>query len=190
MLLPPLYHNCASFSRPIPSIERSLWQPLCLHSATTATLEPPLEMVLHPLCFLCATCCATTAGFSWWFKEGTRVVLWQLHRNITFWVGATSERPDSSSGRSKVPRRSQPCAKGALATSRINAGMDFHEIFRTGRAWYKNTVYHQARVTVFNFAKMAQTGAPFRDYLDDLMIFLHRICRNYLVCHFLASYKL
>ena len=40
MLLPPLYHHYASFGRPIVSIDRPLWRPLCLHSATTATLEP------------------------------------------------------------------------------------------------------------------------------------------------------
>ena len=38
MLLPSLYHHCASFGRPIAPIERSRWRPLCLHSATTATL--------------------------------------------------------------------------------------------------------------------------------------------------------
>ena len=37
--LPSLYHHCASFGRPMASIERSLWRPLCLHSATTATLD-------------------------------------------------------------------------------------------------------------------------------------------------------
>ena len=41
--LPSLYHHCASFGRPMASIERSLWRPLCLHSATTATLEPPWQ---------------------------------------------------------------------------------------------------------------------------------------------------
>ena len=43
MLLPPLHHHCASSGRPIASIERSLWRPLCLHSATTAMLEPPQQ---------------------------------------------------------------------------------------------------------------------------------------------------
>ena len=37
--LPSLYHHCASFCRPMASIERSLWRPLCLHSATTAHLS-------------------------------------------------------------------------------------------------------------------------------------------------------
>ena len=57
MLLPPLYHHFAPFGRPIASIERLLWRPLCLHSATTATTT----MVLPPLCLLCTTCCDTTA---------------------------------------------------------------------------------------------------------------------------------
>ena len=48
MLLPPLYHHCTSFGRPLASVERSLWRPLCLHSATTATLEPPWQwLCLH-----------------------------------------------------------------------------------------------------------------------------------------------
>ena len=80
--LPSLYHHCASFGRPMVSIGRSLWRPLCLHSATTATLEPPWQWF-----------CLHSAFFAWpvvplqqlWsFKEGTRVVLQQLHRNITF----------------------------------------------------------------------------------------------------------
>ena len=111
-LLPSLYHHCASFGRLIASIERSQWRPLCLHSATTATLQPPWQWF-----------CLHSASFAWpvaplqqiWsFKEGTRVVLQQLHRNRTFWVWATTERPGHFSGRSKVARRLQPCVKGAL----------------------------------------------------------------------------
>ena len=110
-LLPSLYHHCASFGRPIASIERSQWRPLCLHSATTATLQPPWQWF-----------CLHSASFArpvvplqqiWSFKEGTRVVLQQLHRNRTFWVWGTTERPGHFSGRSKVARRSQPCVKGA-----------------------------------------------------------------------------
>ena len=51
----------------------------------------------------------------WSFKGGTGVVLQQLHRNTTFRVWATTERPNYFPGHSKVARRSQPCAKGALA---------------------------------------------------------------------------
>ena len=88
--------------------KRSLWRSLCLHSATTATIEPPWQ-----------SSCLHSASFAppvvplqqlWWFKERTRVVLQQLHRNRTFWLWATTER----SGRSKVVRRPQPCVKGAL----------------------------------------------------------------------------
>ena len=98
------------FGRPMASIERSLRRPLCLHSATTA-LEPPWQ------CF-----CLHSAFFErhdvplqqlWLFKEGTRVVLQQLHRNRTFWVPATTERPNHFYGRTKVAQRSQPCVKGA-----------------------------------------------------------------------------
>ena len=49
----------------------------------------------------------------WSFKEGTRVVLQQLHRNRTFWVPETTERPNHFYGHTKVARRSQPCVKGA-----------------------------------------------------------------------------
>ena len=51
--LPSLYHHCASFGRPMESIERSLWRPLCLHSATTATLEPQWHTFrsVTPVCF-------------------------------------------------------------------------------------------------------------------------------------------
>ena len=110
--LPSLYHHCASFGRPRTSIERSLWRPMCLHSATTATLEPPWQWF-----------CLHSAFFGrpvvplqqlWSFKEGTRVVLQQLHRNRTFWVPATTEHPNHFYGRTKVARRSQPCVKGAL----------------------------------------------------------------------------
>ena len=49
-----------------------------------------------------------------WHKEGTRVALQQLHRNRTFWVPATTERPNHIYGCTTVTRRSQPCVKGAL----------------------------------------------------------------------------
>ena len=48
----------------------------------------------------------------WSFKEGTRIVLQQLQRNRTFWVWATTERPDHFYGRPKEARTSQPCVKG------------------------------------------------------------------------------
>ena len=107
-----LYHHCASFGRPMASIERSLWRPLCLHSATTATLEPPCQwFCLHSAFFVRHV---VPLQQLWSFKEGTGVVLQQLHRNRTFWVPATTERPNHFYGRTKVARRSQPCVKGAL----------------------------------------------------------------------------
>ena len=94
------------------SIERSLWRPLCHHSATTATLEPPWQwFCLHSAFFARPV---VPLQHLWSFKEGTRVVLQQLHRNRTFWVPATTERPNHFYGRTKVARRSQPCVKGAL----------------------------------------------------------------------------
>ena len=52
-ILPPVSHHrasfgCASFGWPIASIEISLWRPLCLHLATTQTLNilPPLSDLL------------------------------------------------------------------------------------------------------------------------------------------------
>ena len=61
----------------------------------------------------------------WSFKEGTRVVLQQLHRNRTFWVPATTERPNHFYGRTRVARRSQPCVKGPLLTwFNFNLSMD------------------------------------------------------------------
>ena len=109
--LPSLYHHCASFGRPMASIERSLWRPLCLHSATTATLEPPWQwFCLHSAFFARPV---VPLQQLWSFKEGTRVVLQQLHRNRTFWVPTTTERPNHFYGRTKVARRSQPCVKGA-----------------------------------------------------------------------------
>ena len=96
------------------SIERSLWRPLCLHSATTATLEPPWRwFCLHSAFFARPV---VPLQQLWSFKEGTRVVLQQLHRNRTFWVPATTERPNHFYGRTRVARRSQPCVKGPLAT--------------------------------------------------------------------------
>ena len=111
--LPSLYHHCASFGWPMASIERSLWQPLCLHSATTATLEPPWQWFCLHSAFFARPVVALQQ--LWSFKEGTRVVLQQLHRNRTFWVPATTERPNHSYGRTKVARRSQPCVKGGLS---------------------------------------------------------------------------
>ena len=111
MLLLPLYHHCVSFGRPIASIEQSLWRPLYLHLATTATLEPPWQW----FCFHSASAGPVVPLQQfWWFKEGTRVVLQQLHRNRTFWVWVTTECPDNFSGCSKVAWRLQPCVKGAL----------------------------------------------------------------------------
>ena len=110
--LPSLYHRCASFGRPMASIKRLLWRPLCLHSATTATLEPPWQwFCLHSALFARPV---VPLQQLWSSKEGTRVVLQQLHRNRTFWVPATTERPNHFYGRTKVARRSQSCVKGAL----------------------------------------------------------------------------
>ena len=116
--LPSLYHHCASFGRPMASIEGSLWRPLCLHSATTATLEPPRQwFCLHSAFFVRH---AVPLQQLWSFKEGTRVVLQQLHRNRTFWVPATTERPNHFYGRTKVARRLQPCVKGALLIGHLD----------------------------------------------------------------------
>ena len=53
--------------RPIASIERSLWRPLCLHSATTATLEPPWQwFCLHSASFVQPV---VPLHQFWWFKE-------------------------------------------------------------------------------------------------------------------------
>ena len=49
-------------------------------------------MALPPLCLLCVTCSLQQL---WSFKEGTGVVLQQLHRNRTFWIWATTERPSN-----------------------------------------------------------------------------------------------
>ena len=110
MLLPSLYHHYASFGRPIASVERSLWWPLCLHSATTSNLEPPWQS----FCLHSASLVQSVLRLLqfWWVKEGTRVVLQQLHRNRTFLVWATTEHPDHLSGCSKVARRSRHCVKG------------------------------------------------------------------------------
>ena len=50
-LLPSLCDHCASLDRPIAFVERSMWRPLCLHSATTASTLP-----------YCAIYYATTAA--------------------------------------------------------------------------------------------------------------------------------
>ena len=122
-LLPSLYHHYASFGRPIASIERSQWRQLCLHSATTATLQTPWQwFCLHSASFVRPV---APLQQIWSFKEGTRVLLQQLHRNRTFWVWATTERPGHFSGRSKVARRSQPCVKGALDIDIIQG--DIHD---------------------------------------------------------------
>ena len=103
------------------SIERSLWRPLCLHSATTATLEPPWRwFCLHSAFFARPV---VPLQQLWSFKEGTRVVLQQLHRNRTFWVQATTERPNHFYGRTRVARRSQPCVKGPLAITSSDNGL-------------------------------------------------------------------
>ena len=87
-----------TFGRPTASIE-------------TLSHHGLMAMVLPPLCLPCVACCATTAAR--WLNERTRVVLQQLHRKVSFWVWATTERPGQFSGRSKVARRPQPCVKGA-----------------------------------------------------------------------------
>ena len=106
--VPPL----CLFGRPIADIKRSLWCPLYLHSAITATLKPPWQwFCLHSVSSVRPV---VPPQQFWWFKEGTWVVLQQLHRNRTLWVWATTERLDHFSGRSNVARRSQPYVKGAL----------------------------------------------------------------------------
>ena len=105
-LVPPL----CLFGRPIADIKRSLWCPLYLHSAITATLKPPWQwFCLHSVSSVRPV---VPPQQFWWFKEGTWVVLQQLHRNRTLWVWATTERPDHFSGRSNVARRSQPYVRG------------------------------------------------------------------------------
>ena len=82
--MPALCHHCASFSRPIAYIRRSLWRPMCLHSAARATLEPIWRCFsLHSASF--ARLVVPVQQF-WWPKERTRVVLQQLHRNGTFYI--------------------------------------------------------------------------------------------------------
>ena len=111
------------------SIERSLWRPLCLHSATTATLEPPWRwFCLHSAFFARPV---VPLQQLWSFKEGTRVVLQQLHRNRTFWVPATTERPNHFYGRTRVARRSQPCVKGPLLINTVRSG----NAIRQHRCW-------------------------------------------------------
>ena len=86
-LLSSLYHHCASFGRPIASTVRWQWRPLCLHSATTATLEPPWQLsCVHSASFVRPAHVVPLQQI-WSFKEDTGVVLQQLHRNRTFWFG-------------------------------------------------------------------------------------------------------
>ena len=89
--------HCASIQRPR--------QHLSHHgNSSTFTLPSLRDLLCH------------YSSLLWSFKEGTRVVLQQLYRNRTFWVPATTERPDHFYGRTKVARRSQACVKGALLT--------------------------------------------------------------------------
>ena len=99
MFLSPLYHHCASFSRPVASIEQSLWRPLCLQSATIATLKPPWQWFCLHSAATCTTCCAIK--LVWWFKERTRrgSCCSRFHRNRTFWVWAITEGSGQFSGR-------------------------------------------------------------------------------------------
>ena len=65
-----LYHHCASFVRPIASIARSPWRPLCLHSATRANLQPPRQwFCLHSASFVVRP--VVPLQQFWSFKEGT-----------------------------------------------------------------------------------------------------------------------
>ena len=112
--LPPFCLLCATSVPPIAYFERWLWRPLCLHSATMATLE-------HP----CRGFCLLSASFTRlvvpphpvfkqvFFSRETQRSQEQLHRNKTLWVQATVERPGHIFvlGRSKVARRSRPCVK-------------------------------------------------------------------------------
>ena len=114
-LLPSLYHQCASFCRPIASTEWSQWRPLCLHSATTATLEPPWQW----FCLHSASFARPVAPLQqiWSFKEGTKVVLQQLHRNRTFWVWATTERPEHFFWSLKGGTKVAALCKGGLSNN-------------------------------------------------------------------------
>ena len=117
-LLPSVYHHWASFGRPIAPIERSLWRPRCLHWTTTATFEPHWQWI----CLHCAVppLCDLLSHYSRFGRsrkaQGSCCSSYTALLNRTFWIWATTERPNHFCGRSKVARRSQPCVnmvKGA-----------------------------------------------------------------------------
>ena len=99
--LPSIYHHCAD-----------QWRPLSDHCGDhCASIQRPRQHLSHHgngSAFHSAFFARPVVlrQLLWSFKEGTRAVLQQLHRNITFWVPATTERPNHFYGRTKVARRS------------------------------------------------------------------------------------
>ena len=143
--------------------------PLCLlyptnsvlWAITVATIVPAFgdhtnpqatkATVLRRICLLCTVRPVLPQQQFWWNKERTRLVLQQLHRNRTFWVWVTTERPAQFSGRSKVAQRSQPCVKGLCDTSHSNK----HLISTRQKNWLTNNhhalnhIYIYVCITMF-----------------------------------------
>ena len=138
--------HCSSFGRLIESLERSLWRPLCLDSTTTATLESPWQwFCLHSASF--ARPVVPLQQF-WWSKESTRIVLQWLHRSRTFWVWATTERPDHfpvtqrwHEGHSPVERGLQRCLGAGLYLF-LRSWALLHETKRHDKSKGGNFVLH------------------------------------------------
>ena len=100
-----------------------LWPTNSVHwTITVATMVPPfgdhgniratLAMVLPALCLLCATCCATTSDLVVQGRHVGRAAAVTQKQNFLGLGDHWASLPFF--GRSKVARRSQPCAKGAL----------------------------------------------------------------------------
>ena len=90
---------------------RRPWRPWRCLNVLCATLERPRQQF-----GLLSAFNGDLAGFvvaQGRHKGHSPCVKGVLPQNRTFWVWATTERPDHFSGRSKVARRSQPCVKGA-----------------------------------------------------------------------------
>ena len=112
-------HVCLPCTTIVPPLADQ-WRPLGDHCGDhCASIQRPRQHLSHHgngSAFTLPSLCDLLCHYSSFgrFKEGTRVVLQQLHRNRTFWVPATTERPNHFYGRTKVAWRSQPCVKGAL----------------------------------------------------------------------------
>ena len=147
------------------------WQWFCLHSASFARPVVPLKQL-------------------WSYKEGTRTVLQQLHRNRTLWVGWPLGVLTIFSGRSRVARRSQPCVKGLKLQQ--NAFIMWRPLADHCTSILQPRQYDCISSASFE-PHLCPTNPPIRRSLCDcfelIQNFMATMASKHLVCYFCMTWQ-